>query len=219
LMRRESDRGCVFILDGRVLEPRHRFFLKELPIANAAESTVESARAKLARINARATRQAVELERIAAHPTAGAEDLAHTSHAIEGGGELSLARLVRGDTDRCIHEALLHMNLLEDVRRRGLDWSFASNERSRSGRNAVRAVGVDGGFEPSAIAGDIDVDVENARADGDPAHIVDRSRERTSPTDAGERPRDRELDASHASEQRERAPEAPLEIPLEDLPY
>ncbi|MDF1800225.1 MAG: helicase C-terminal domain-containing protein [Planctomycetota bacterium] len=33
LMRRESDRGCVFLLDKRVIEPRHRSFLTELPIA------------------------------------------------------------------------------------------------------------------------------------------------------------------------------------------
>lgn len=37
LMRREGDRGCVFVLDGRVLEPRHRFFLKELPIERPFE--------------------------------------------------------------------------------------------------------------------------------------------------------------------------------------
>jgi ATP-dependent DNA helicase DinG len=33
LMRRASDRGCVFLLDQRVLEPRHRTFLRELPLA------------------------------------------------------------------------------------------------------------------------------------------------------------------------------------------
>ena len=33
LMRRESDKGCVFLLDKRVIEPRHRAFLKELPLA------------------------------------------------------------------------------------------------------------------------------------------------------------------------------------------
>lgn len=32
LMRRESDRGCVFVLDKRIAEPRHRFFLRELPL-------------------------------------------------------------------------------------------------------------------------------------------------------------------------------------------
>lgn len=32
LMRRESDSGCVFVLDGRALEPRHRPFLAELPL-------------------------------------------------------------------------------------------------------------------------------------------------------------------------------------------
>lgn len=32
LMRKESDRGCVFVLDRRVLDPRHRVFLRELPL-------------------------------------------------------------------------------------------------------------------------------------------------------------------------------------------
>jgi ATP-dependent DNA helicase DinG len=32
LMRRESDRGCVFLLDRRILDPRHRAFLRELPV-------------------------------------------------------------------------------------------------------------------------------------------------------------------------------------------
>jgi Rad3-related DNA helicase len=32
LMRLESDKGCVFVLDGRALEPKHRGFLRELPI-------------------------------------------------------------------------------------------------------------------------------------------------------------------------------------------
>jgi ATP-dependent DNA helicase DinG len=36
LMRRESDRGCVFVLDRRVLDPRHRSFLRELPLALGA---------------------------------------------------------------------------------------------------------------------------------------------------------------------------------------
>ncbi len=35
LMRRETDRGCVFVLDKRVNDPRHRAFLRELPIKTA----------------------------------------------------------------------------------------------------------------------------------------------------------------------------------------
>jgi ATP-dependent DNA helicase DinG len=69
LMRRESDRGCVFILDGRVLEPKHRVFLRELPIGDA---------------------------------------------------DVDAARLVRGETDRCLQEAFAHMGLLADLERRGL---------------------------------------------------------------------------------------------------
>ncbi|MEW6073500.1 MAG: helicase C-terminal domain-containing protein [Planctomycetota bacterium] len=33
LMRKETDRGCVFLLDARVTDPRHRMFLRELPLA------------------------------------------------------------------------------------------------------------------------------------------------------------------------------------------
>jgi len=79
LMRRRSDRGVVFVLDRRVLDPRHRTFLKELPIDP------------------------------------------------EGGG----ARFVRGDTDRCAHEALAHMGMLADVRRRGLGDSFREESAPR----------------------------------------------------------------------------------------
>jgi ATP-dependent DNA helicase DinG len=80
LMRRETDRGCVFVLDPRVLEPRHRAFLRELPVAPAfAEEPQESQ---------------------------------------------GLARLVRGDTDHCVREALAHMGLLEAARRQGLDAPF-----------------------------------------------------------------------------------------------
>ena len=84
LMRRVTDRGCVFILDNRVLEPRHRSFLAELPLAQAA----------------------------------GDPD--------EGG-----ARLVRGDTDHCVHEALAHMEMLAEVKRRGLTASFRDEEAPR----------------------------------------------------------------------------------------
>ena len=76
LMRRESDRGCVFLLDQRVLEPAHRAFLQELPLERANGSA---------------------------------------------GG----ARLVRGETELLMHEALSHMGMLADVRRRGLAGPFA----------------------------------------------------------------------------------------------
>jgi hypothetical protein len=36
-MRRESDRGCVFLLDTRVQMPQHRLFLQELPLAGALD--------------------------------------------------------------------------------------------------------------------------------------------------------------------------------------
>ncbi|MFT7676562.1 MAG: ATP-dependent DNA helicase DinG [Planctomycetota bacterium] len=37
LMRRTSDRGCVFVLDPRILDPRHRIFLRELPLGLEAD--------------------------------------------------------------------------------------------------------------------------------------------------------------------------------------
>jgi hypothetical protein len=93
LMRRESDRGCVFVLDGRITDPRHRMFLRELPIERPFE--------------------------------------AGTAFAPETSG----ARLVRGDTDHCLHEALVHMNLLGDLAQRGLDWSFHSPGRKLYGND------------------------------------------------------------------------------------
>jgi Rad3-related DNA helicase len=37
LMRRETDRGCVFVLDSRAQMPQHRLFLEELPLAGSLE--------------------------------------------------------------------------------------------------------------------------------------------------------------------------------------
>lgn len=90
LMRRETDQGCVFVLDGRVLDPRHRFFLKELPI----ERPFEAGAAPFARRDAAA--------------------------------ETRRARFVRADTDACVRAALEHMGLVDDVKQRGLAWSFAT---------------------------------------------------------------------------------------------
>jgi len=42
LMRRASDRGCVFLLDKRVHEPKHRAFLRELPLARAEQGPPEA---------------------------------------------------------------------------------------------------------------------------------------------------------------------------------
>jgi ATP-dependent DNA helicase DinG len=80
LMRKETDRGAVFLLDPRVLDPRHRAFLRELPVR-----------------------------------------LGEAARPEEAGG----ATLVRGDADRCLHEAFAHMGMLADVRRRGLDLTVA----------------------------------------------------------------------------------------------
>jgi ATP-dependent DNA helicase DinG len=83
LMRKESDRGCVFVLDKRVLDPRHRAFLQELPVQGALE--VEQ----------------------------------------PGGDERHLARLVLGDSERCLDEGLAHMGMKAETRRRGLAQGFA----------------------------------------------------------------------------------------------
>ncbi|MFT7670813.1 MAG: Rad3-related DNA helicase [Planctomycetota bacterium] len=73
LMRRVEDHGCVYLLDHRVVDPRHRAFLRELPIARIGED-------------------------------------------IEG-----LARMVRGDTDRCFHQAMIHVGLEESARPLAVD--------------------------------------------------------------------------------------------------
>ncbi len=83
LMRKESDKGCVFVLDKRVLDPRHRPFLQELPVRGTlAESEPD------------------------------------------GAGEERLARLVLGDSERCLDEALAHMGMKAETRRRGLARPF-----------------------------------------------------------------------------------------------
>ncbi len=49
LMRRTTDRGCVFLLDKRILEPKHREFLRELPLATADWNSTHSEGARLVR--------------------------------------------------------------------------------------------------------------------------------------------------------------------------
>ena len=96
LMRRESDRGCVYLLDPRVLDPRHRAFLRELPV--------------------------------------------ETGLLEEGDEHATRARLVRGETDRCVAEALAHVGLTDDVKERGLASSFRPLEpESAPGRDALDA--------------------------------------------------------------------------------
>lgn len=65
LMRRVDDRGCVYILDHRIVDPRHRIFLRELPVARV------------------------------------------------GDNDAGLARLVRGDTQRCLTQSMIHMGLAQ----------------------------------------------------------------------------------------------------------
>jgi ATP-dependent DNA helicase DinG len=160
LMRRESDRGCVFILDGRVLEPRHRFFLKELPILRSFERGTP----------------------------------------FESSGDSpSLARLVRGDTDRCVREALEHMHLTQDVERRGSS----------------------GSFEPLGDASDAVGDLVEASDEREPLENSARESSRSS----GVANEQVELDAEVGPTRREppRVRNSPreerIDIPIEDLPY
>ncbi len=83
LMRKRSDRGAVFVLDQRILDPRHRAFLAELPVASR----------------------------------------------LDGSDAEGKARLVRESTERCLHDALAHMGLLAEVRRRGLSLTFEEGAR------------------------------------------------------------------------------------------
>ncbi len=83
LMRRETDRGAVFVLDSRLIHGANRLFLRELPID---------------------------------------ADLARSEDDVWTAGS---ARFVAAGTDKCVHEALAHMEMLADVRRRGLDVPFS----------------------------------------------------------------------------------------------
>jgi len=82
LMRRETDRGCIYVLDRRILVGANKLFLGELPIDS-------------------------ELGR-----------------ASEDDWSRGGAKLVLDTTDRVVNAALEHMQLLDEVRARGLDHAF-----------------------------------------------------------------------------------------------
>ena len=50
LMRRVDDKGCVFLLDRRVLDPRHRAFLREMPLAAGLDGPDSAHRGEGARL-------------------------------------------------------------------------------------------------------------------------------------------------------------------------
>lgn len=50
LMRSETDKGCVFLLDGRVTQPRQRVFLNELPLRNEFAGPDDEDQDKLAQL-------------------------------------------------------------------------------------------------------------------------------------------------------------------------
>jgi Rad3-related DNA helicase len=215
LMRRESDRGCVFILDGRVLDPRHRFFLKELPIERPFDQ--------------------VDVRR------------SRSSQRIDASGERPLARLIRADTDLCVREALAHMDLTDDVARRGLDWSFESRARdrnasdasARSKTSASKRADSSGGESKrrssnrGELAFDIDADAQRElpplqssareRCDAPPESAERESRDESlqsdrEPREAPLRSVDRERRDATLRSQREPR-DTRLDIPLEDLPF
>ena len=120
LMRRASDRGCVFVLDKRVLDPRHRAFLGELPVGRAT--------------------------------------------GFVEGREDELARFVRGDTAHVVREALAHMDMLADVRRRGLAETFEGRRDAGSRVTRTQAMaGSDGPLRarPAEPAPRVDVPLED----------------------------------------------------------
>ncbi|MCA8980603.1 MAG: DEAD/DEAH box helicase [Planctomycetes bacterium] len=84
LMRSKADRGCVFLMDPRVSDPRHRMFLDELPLSRDFRP------------------------------------------------DPSGARLVRGDTQHCLREALAHMGMLADTERRGLGLPARDSDAPRA---------------------------------------------------------------------------------------
>lgn len=53
LMRRTSDRGCIFVMDPRILDPRHRIFLRELPLGLASDFGKDPQVARLVRGDSR----------------------------------------------------------------------------------------------------------------------------------------------------------------------
>jgi hypothetical protein len=61
---------------------------------------------------------------------------------------------VRGDTDHCLHEALAHMNLLGDLGRRGLDWSFHSPGRPLRGDDESQFAPDHGGVHSDSLESD-----------------------------------------------------------------
>ena len=93
LMRRESDRGCVFVLDKRVLDPHHRAFLRELPVQTALEQDRSQERR---------------------------------------------AKLIAGETERCLDAAFAHMGMKPDIEKRGLARSFAGWTLTGASRTVVQ---------------------------------------------------------------------------------
>lgn len=151
LMRKESDKGCVFILDKRVLEPRQRAFLKELPLATSDPALTRGAPPKSAK-----ERRLDELRGNLAAKTGGVVSAA-TSQAEPADAQArpTGARLIQGPTDTILHAAFAHMEMLPDIARRGLDVPF--NEAQPAPETSVPLYGgqtppEDSPFTPNLLA-------------------------------------------------------------------
>ncbi|MBK7878449.1 MAG: hypothetical protein IPJ77_22565 [Planctomycetes bacterium] len=202
LMRRESDRGCVFILDGRVLDPRHRFFLKELPIERPFE------------FGAAITSPARGAK------TGSARETADGARPADAGGSTrgtSRARFVRAETDQCIRAALEHMGLVDDVKQRGLAWSFASGPDAASDSGSSPS---DGGSTPSD---------SSSTPSGSSSSPSDRGSTRREPRTNRTQVAGSDGASGAQFDTEERAPAsppppareapAPIDVSLDDLPY
>ena len=160
LMRKESDKGCVFILDKRVLEPRQRAFLRELPLATSdpalmhAPSKIAHLQAELARKTSRSSSadpfgngSALENDPDGLQPALGGSGAMKTNDATESKDANNAAaddspanegaRLVRGDTDVVLQAAFAHMEMLPDIARRGLDVPFSERRVAPATFNAT----------------------------------------------------------------------------------
>lgn len=92
LLRTADDRGAVFIIDGRVLDPRHRAFLKELPVRSPFTEGDPERSSRLVRDSGRACLRAafehmgVDASSLSPHED-GAEELSSFDLPRRGRGE------------------------------------------------------------------------------------------------------------------------------------
>lgn len=139
LMRKESDKGCVFVLDKRVLEPRQRAFLKELPLATSDPALLRGgasgADPKARRLAELRANLAVKTGGVVTGSAVGGDsqddaDRVDPNAAPRAESSTTGARLVQGETDVVLRAAFAHMEMLPDIARRGLDVPFAPSAQA-----------------------------------------------------------------------------------------